>query len=163
MTTPQPTSSFGAPPVRSGLGITGLSDVDLLGAVTGDTLVYNATTKKWTPGGDATFDSVTITKGTVTQITSITTAVATNATAGVITTVASTLAAEGKAVFTLTNTSILATSVVLTNIHNYDAGAAGIPQVTVDDVAAGSCVIVLRNVHSTDALDDPVEISFVVH
>ena len=102
-----------------------------------------------------------VTKSTATQATSVTTAVVLNAAAGVVTMVASTLAAEGSEEFTLTNSYIAADSVVLANLTNY-AGTQGLPTVHVETVDEGSCVVVVQNCDSSNALDGIVTVGFLV-
>lgn len=111
---------------------------------------------------DITPESVTIEKGTVTQITSINTGVTVNAAAGVITTFLADTLADNTDVFTVTNSSVTATSVVLTNIQDY-AGTTGLPNVVVDNVAAGSFDIVIQNAGvAASVLDGVLQIGFAV-
>lgn len=99
--------------------------------------------------------------GTVTQASSITTGVTLNKACGTITTVSSTLAAGVDAQFTLTNSKIAATDVVVASIKSYGGTADGIPVAKVVATAAGSCVI---NVHNQGAttLDAVIVINFAV-
>lgn len=99
--------------------------------------------------------------GTVTQATSITTAVTLNKLSGTITTVSSTLAAGVDASFTLTNSTIAATDVVLVSIKSYAGTSDGIPIAKVQATAAGSCVINLHN-QGAVTLDAVIVINFVV-
>jgi hypothetical protein len=97
--------------------------------------------------------------GTVTQATSITTGVTLNGLSGRVTTVASTLAAAGEATFTVTNSSVAATDVVVVSTTYAGAGSL---QVYCSKVAAGSFDITLANLHAADALDAAVVINFAV-
>lgn len=117
-----------------------------------------------TISGAKTFDTPLVTKANVTQATSITTGVTANGSAGIITTVSSTLAADATAEFTVTNSAVAATSVVLVSIADYAGtyGTNGIPVVNVDSIAAGSFKVDLSNVHSTNALSGVVKISYLV-
>jgi len=99
--------------------------------------------------------------GNVNQLTSITTGVAIEALNGVVTTVSSTLAAETKTSFTVTNALVTATSKILVSVE-YDEAATGIPVVGVADIAAGSFKVVLSNASSAAALNNVVKIHFLI-
>ena len=94
----------------------------------------------------------------VTQDTSITTGVTLN---GVITTVSSTLAADTKASFIVTNSNVLAGSKLLVSVE-YDEAATGIPVVGVADIAAGSFKVVLSNGAGVDALNNVVKVHYLI-
>lgn len=81
--------------------------------------------------------------GAVTQITNRSTGVTLNKACGQITTVATSLAAEVAAKFTLTNSLITATSLIVLNILSGTNG--GNTKVFIQAVAAGSCDIVVAN------------------
>jgi hypothetical protein len=81
-------------------------------------------------------------KGTVTQIGSTTTAVTLNASSGVITTFAQTLATGGKSIFTVNNSVVTASSVILVSAQY---GAAAAPLVYVSNTSAGSFEITITN------------------
>ena len=109
-------------------------------------------------------NSLLVTKGAVTQGTSITTAVSLNKAAGVITTQAASAAAGAVQAFTFSNQYINADSVVIVSVVDY-AGTIttnGLPFVTVDSIAAGSCVIRVCNAHGTNALSGALQIAFLV-
>jgi hypothetical protein len=97
----------------------------------------------------------------VTQATSITTGVTVNALNGVITTVSSTLAANAKTSFIVTNPKVLAGSKILVSVE-YDEAATGIPVVGVADVALGSFKVVLSNGAGTDALNNVVKVHYLI-
>ena len=97
-------------------------------------------------------------KGTVTQATSITTAVTLNTLSGVITSVSSTLASLGEATFTVNNSLVKSTSVVLVSTEYTGAGNA---DVTVGAVANGSFTITIANQGSV-ALDSVVKTHFFI-
>jgi hypothetical protein len=99
--------------------------------------------------------------GNVTQLTSITTGVAVEALNGVITTVSSTLAAETKTSFTVTNSLVTTASKILVSVV-YDEAATGIPVVGVADIAAGSFKVVLSNASSAAALNNVVKVHFLI-
>jgi hypothetical protein len=103
-------------------------------------------------------------KTTVTQGTSITTGVTASAPAGVITTFSAAIAAQASAEFTVTNTFVSASSVVLANIVDYAGtdSTNGIPVVKVDTIGAGSFKIVISNAHSTNALSGVLKVGFIV-
>jgi hypothetical protein len=90
---------------------------------------------------------------TVTQLTSKSTGVTLNNICGQITTTASALAASTSVSFTLTNSSIAATDVVIVNAANVGGAAPTINtyQISVDSVLAGSCRIHIRNVSASSA------------
>jgi len=97
----------------------------------------------------------------VTQGTSITTGVTVEALNGSITTVSSTLAAETKTSFTVTNSLVAGSSKILVSVV-YDEAATGIPVVSVADIAAGSFKVVLSNASSAAALNAAVRIHFLI-
>lgn len=104
--------------------------------------------------------SVVLPKGTVTQLTAITTGVEVNASAGVITTVSSTLAAGSNATFIVTNSHVTATSVIL--LTPDDSATAGLAKLNVQTVGAGVFSINITNVHSANAFNNVVKIHFLV-
>ena len=97
--------------------------------------------------------------GTVTQGTSKTTAVTLNAKCGVITTHGAALAASTAVQFTLTNSAISATDVVIANQGS--GGTAGSYQCHVVSVGAGTAVVRLSNT-SAGSLSEAVTINFAV-
>jgi len=104
-----------------------------------------------------------VTKGTVTQLTDVTTTVVVNAAAGVITMFTSTLAADATEAFTVTNSSCSATSVVLANGLGLTGagGATAVITVNVEDVAEGSFVIRIGN-GSAVALNGILTVGFLI-
>lgn len=98
--------------------------------------------------------------GAVTQLTSKATGVTLSKPTGAITLVNAALAAATSVAFTLTNTFITVTDVVVVNIKSGAASTIAY-QATVQAVAAGSCVIALRNV-SAGALSEAVVLQFAV-
>lgn len=102
------------------------------------------------------------TKGTVTQGTSITTGVTLDAPAGVITTVSTTLAAGASAggVFTLTNSYITTSSVILANCLQGATGSS--VNALVSNITNGSCDILLTNVGGTTTGAATITIHFLV-
>lgn len=107
-------------------------------------------------GGKITFEGQTA----VTQATSITTGVTVNALAGVITTVSQTVAAGAEAEFTVTNSEVAATDVVVACIKTHTS--AGTFDVSVSAVAAGSFKLRLTNLHASTAGDNVLVINFLV-
>lgn len=97
--------------------------------------------------------------GAVTQATSKSTGVTLNKSNGAITMNAASLAATTSVSFTLTNSIIAATDVVVPSIKSGATAASYLVQV--DATAAGSCVITLRN-YTGGALAEAVVINFVV-
>lgn len=105
---------------------------------------------------------VLVTQGqtAVTQATSITTGVTCNAYSGVITTVSQTVAAGAEAEFTVTNSKVAATDVVVACIKTHTS--AGTFAVDVSAVAAGSFKLRLTNLHASAAGDNVLVINFLV-
>jgi len=91
--------------------------------------------------------------GAVTQLTSKSTGVTLNNVCGKITMAANALAGNTNVSFTLTNSTIAATDVVIVNASNVAGAAptANTYMVTVDSVLAGSCRILVRNVSAVSA------------
>lgn len=96
---------------------------------------------------------------TVTQTTSRATGVTINAVCGQITTDTTSLAAAAEATFTVTNSKVAATDVVVVNIT---PGGTGTPHVYVSSVAAGSFAITMTNLHATTADTSADVINFAV-
>lgn len=99
--------------------------------------------------------------GTVTQTTSRTTAVTLNAPSGQITLFAASIAGHDADEFTLTNSFIAATDIIVVNIvSGLATGTRKYYQVHVCAVAAGSCVIAVGNIDNaaipTTGTDTPV-------
>lgn len=107
-------------------------------------------------------DSVPVVGGqtAVTQATSITTGVTCNAYSGVITTVSQTVAAGAEAEFTVTNSEVAATDVVVACIKTHTS--AGAFAVTVSAVASGSFKLRLTNLDAATAGDNVLVINFLV-
>ena len=105
---------------------------------------------------------VTLSKGVVTQATSLTTAVTLNQPAGEITTFSlASVAADTNVTFTVNNSYVKADSVILANINDW-TGTTGFPVILIDDVVAGSFKVTIRNVSSTAALDGTINIGFAI-
>ena len=107
----------------------------------------------------ATLGYTTGSGGTITQATNKTTAVTLNKINGEIVMNAAALADDATAAFTLTNSTIAATDVVIVNVAS--VGTAGAYQVTVGAIAAGSCSISVLNV-SGGALSEAIKLNFAV-
>lgn len=97
--------------------------------------------------------------GAVTQTGSVTTGVTLNTPTGRITTVALTLAAGALAEFTLTNSRLTATDVVKFSTTYTGAGS---PFVYARAMANGSCVVCIKNMHASAALNAAAVINFAV-
>jgi hypothetical protein len=105
---------------------------------------------------------VTLTKGIVTQASSITTAVTLNQPAGDVVTVSLTTALSTTAgQFTVNNIFVKADSVILASVNDY-TGSTGFPAILVDDVVAGSFKITVRNIDTAAALNGIVTIGFAI-
>lgn len=98
--------------------------------------------------------------GAVTQTTSRTTGVTLSKPCGAITTDTSSLAAGAEATFTVTNTLVAATDVVLVSLKTPSATGFSVPFVTT--TAAGSFNITLSNLHASTADTSASVINFVV-
>jgi hypothetical protein len=103
---------------------------------------------------------VTAGQAAVTQATSITTGVTCSALSGVITTVSQTVAAGAEAEFTVTNTLVAATDVVVACIKTHTSAGSFI--VAVSAVAAGSFKLHLTNLHASTAGNNVLVINFLV-
>lgn len=97
--------------------------------------------------------------GAVTQITSSATGVTLSKPTGQITTVALTTAAGAEERFTVTNTLVAATDIIV--VSTTYAGA-GTPAVSVMAVAAGSFDIVITNLHAANALNAVLIVNFAI-
>jgi len=98
--------------------------------------------------------------GTVTQITSPTTAVTSNAVAGSITTVSETVAAGANATFVFNNSFITSTSQVYVQISSY--AGAGVPMIFTNTPGAGTVNIVVFNAAAATALNAVITFAFIV-
>lgn len=98
--------------------------------------------------------------GTVTQATSITTGVSLNTTTGQITTQGATAVAGAEHKFTVSNSLVSATSLIVANIASYTGG--GTPIVSVTAIGNGSFDITITNLHASAALDAAMVINFAV-
>jgi hypothetical protein len=96
----------------------------------------------------------------VTQITSISTGVTCSAYSGVITTVSQTVAAGAEAEFTVTNTLVRATDVVLVCIKTHTSAGEFIAAVSA--VADGSFKIRLSNLAAATAGNNVLVLNFVI-
>lgn len=107
-------------------------------------------------------DGAMVTGGqtSVTQITSITTGVTCSALSGAITTVSQTVAAGANAEFTVTNTKVAATDIVIACIKTHTSGGSFFVNVTA--VATGSFKLRLTNIHASAAGDNVLVINFLV-
>jgi hypothetical protein len=96
----------------------------------------------------------------VTQATSITTGVTCNALSGCITTVSQTVAAGAEAEFTVTNSKVKATDVVVACIKTHTSAGSFI--VAASAVADGSFKLQLTNLHASNAGNNVLVINFIV-
>jgi hypothetical protein len=108
---------------------------------------------------------VALSKANYTQATSLSTSVATTTPAGEITPFSALTTGIGlaEAGFTVTNSYVTADSVILANITDYSGtiGSAGLPQVIVDDVVAGSFRLIIVN-GGANALNGTLKIGYAV-
>ncbi len=99
-------------------------------------------------------------KGTVTQITAITTGVTLNKQSGLITTVSSTLAAGANASFTVTNSKCFSDSVIMLTVD--DSASAGLAKLNVQNIANGSFKVNITNIHGANAFNNVIKIHFSI-
>lgn len=108
---------------------------------------------------------VNLSKANYTQLTSLTTAVATTTPAGEITPFASLSTGVGLAEtgFNVTNPLVTADSIILANVTDYTGtiGANGLPQVIVDNIVAGSFQLVICN-GGVNVLAGAVKVSYAI-
>jgi hypothetical protein len=97
-------------------------------------------------------------QGAVTQLTSKSTGVTLNASAGQITLNAASLAATTNVTFTLTNSLLSAKDVLILNVTN---GTSASYNAFVSSMAAGSATITLRNI-SANPLAEAVVLNFAI-
>lgn len=107
-------------------------------------------------GGNPTWGGQTA----VTQATSISTAVSCNAYSGVITTVSQTIAAGAEGEFTVNNSVVRATDVVVVCIKTHTSAGDFIASVSA--VADGSFKIRLTNLNASTAGNNVLVLNFVV-
>ena len=130
------------------------------GAIPGASLEKFVTTLLKNPTCCAKY--VTLTKGTVTQGTSVTTAVTLNQPAGELVTFSlAAIAADTTATFTVNNSFVKADSLILANVVDW-TGSTGFPLIIVDDVVANSFKISIRNVSASTALDGVLTVGFAI-
>ena len=98
--------------------------------------------------------------GTVTQLTSISTAVTLNTFNGVIRTVSSTLAANAKTSFNVLNNKVTANSRVIVSVQ-YPGAAASFPVVSTGTIGAGFFSITIANAGGA-ALNSIVLVHFII-
>lgn len=108
---------------------------------------------------------VNLSKANYTQLTSLTTAVATTTPAGEIGVFGTVTTGAGlaEAGFNVTNPFVTADSIVLANVTDYSGtvGAAGLPQVVVDNIVAGQFQLVVCN-GGVNALNGTIRIGYTI-
>lgn len=129
----------------------------VIGVATGTSL---AVTGLITSSGTAGIGYATGAGGAVTQITSRATGVTLSKICGAITTDSTSLAAGAEATFTVTNTLVAATDIVVVSLKTASGTGLSIPIVTA--VAAGSFDITLTNLHASTADTVASVINFAV-
>lgn len=122
------------------------SDQDLIGS---DTIYVNQI-----------LGYTTAAQGTVTQLTSKSTAVTLNKSAGQITMNNAALAGATAVSFTLNNTFISANDILILNVGS--GGTAVAYTVYTSSISAGSAVITLRNMTAATSLSEAVVINFAI-
>jgi hypothetical protein len=104
-------------------------------------------------------------KGIITQGTSTTTAVVLNARCGLVTTFTQTLAAASSLQFSVTNSFAKADSIISCTVSHYSGTYAtnGFPQANCEhNVADGSFIVRINNLHTSNALSGVLKVSFTV-
>lgn len=126
--------------------------------LTADTLTTTGTADI---GGDATLAG-NVEVGSGTRTAAATAGAATLAKpAGKITSEALTTAAGASYTLTLTNSEIDAADIVLASVQ-LGTATEGTPQIVTVTVTANTAVIVVKNIHATEAFDGTIVISFLV-
>ena len=148
-------------PNGTGKVVTSAADING-GAIDGTPIGASAasTVKGTTVEATTSLGYPTGTGGTVTQLTSKSTGVTLNKVCGQITMNNATLNRTTSVTFTLTNSFIAATDVVVVNIAS--GATAGAYTLTVEVVAAGSCNISLHNLLTGTDLSEALVLNFAV-
>lgn len=148
-------------PNGTGKVVTSVADING-GAIDGTTVgaTTPASVKGTTVEATTSIGYPTGTGGAVTQATSKSTGVTLNKVCGQITMNNATLNRVTSVTFTLTNSFIAATDVVIVNIAS--GATAGAYTITVEVVAAGSCNISLHNLLTGTDLSEAVVLNFAV-
>jgi hypothetical protein len=137
------------------------SDPDLSGGTIDNTPI-GATTPNTIEGttiyADVEIGYAAVAQGAVTQLTSKSTGVTLNASAGQITMNAASLAATTNVTFTLTNSLLSAKDVLILNVTN---GTSAAYNCWVSSMGAGSATVTLRNI-SASPLAEAVVLNFVI-
>jgi uncharacterized protein YbjQ (UPF0145 family) len=137
------------------------SDPDLSGGTIDNTpigAVTPSTVEGTTVYADVEIGYAAVAQGAVTQLTSKSTAVTLNTSAGQITMNAASLPATTNVTFTLTNSTISAKDVLLLTVTN---GTSASYNAFVSSMGAGSATITLRNI-SASPLAEAVVINFAI-
>jgi hypothetical protein len=137
------------------------SDPDLSGATIDNSpigAVTPSTIEGTTVYADVEIGYAAVAQGTVTQLTSKSTGVTLNTSAGQITMNAASLATVTNVTFTLTNSTISAKDVLLLTVTN---GTSGAYNAFVSSMGARSATITLRNI-SAGALAEAVVLNFAI-
>ncbi len=143
-------SSVFAAVTSTGLNVTGAS------VLTGTTVSTLFSTNNVSAG------SVTMNgKVSATQLTDILTTVTANGPAGTITTFAATTGSLSTATFTVNNSFVSATSIVMLQMSVYNGTLTGIPVLYVSNITNGSFDVTVCNYGTTD-LDSDLVFSFMV-
>jgi len=149
--------------IPKGTGEVNISKVDIDGGAIDGTVIGGATPAAGTFTNALATGSVGYTTGaggTVTQLTSKSTGVTLNKPTGSITMHNATLNRVTSVTFTLTNSFIAATDVLVVNIAS--GATAGAYTLTVEVVAAGSCNISLHNLLTGTDLSEAVVLNFAI-
>jgi hypothetical protein len=130
----------------------------VIGAATGTSLAVTGSVKS---SGTTGVGYATGAGGTVTQLTSKSTGVTLNTITGQITMNGASLSGSTAVSFTLTNSLIAATDIIIVNIAS-GATVTSNYLLTVGQVSAGSCVITLFNDTASTARSDALVLNFAV-
>lgn len=141
--------------------LTNAATVAITGApVQGSLATITNTMALWVQGG-----AVNLADGYVSQLTDINTGVTINGASGVITTQTATTAARAiETGFTVTNSAVLAGSIVVAKISDYSGTffTNGVPDVAVSTIAGGSFILKIMNTDAITALNGTMKIHFHV-
>ena len=159
---------LGTASTGDGLAISGgLTQSSGTVSITGASITIGNASSSVSVGGDlsvASGQKVNHGDATVSQTSSITTAVTINSASGVITTQTATAGSNGSNSFTVNNSTVLGSSVVVATLGDYSGtfGGNGQPIVDVDSIVGGSFSIRIRNVHNSNSLNGTLKIKFAV-
>ena len=108
-------------------------------------------------------NQIRVNRGSIAQVTSITSGVTLNSPAGTISTISSgtLLVTNGSSSFSVLNSCVHSDSIILSNIIGFSG--TGQPAARINNVTTGSFSVVLRNIDVTNVCaGDSIDIAFIV-